>query len=159
MTPRLFLLAASAASVAAADLPEPKFQAVTLDGKVQIGYGVAVADVDGDKVPDVLLADKKQFVWYRNPGGSKAGDAAAWSKHVLAENLVGNSAALYRNPYKPFLRFLYSLANGVGYFVGFAEARADDPGGVAHDGKRGEVEPFSALCDLGDTPYMDDLFL
>ncbi|MEQ1851071.1 MAG: VCBS repeat-containing protein, partial [Chthoniobacteraceae bacterium] len=44
------------------------------------------ADVDGDKRPDVLLADKKQFVWYRNPG--KRG--AAWDKFILAENLTEN---------------------------------------------------------------------
>jgi hypothetical protein len=42
--------------------------------------------VDGDGKPDVLLADKKQFVWYRNPG--KRG--AAWDKFILAENLTEN---------------------------------------------------------------------
>jgi hypothetical protein len=72
-------LAVSASSVLAADPPEPKFRAVTIDDKIQIGYGVAVADVDGDGKPDVLLADKKQFVWYRNP---------TWEKFVLAENLT-----------------------------------------------------------------------
>lgn len=75
-------------TLACAVPPEPKFRAVTLDPKIQIGYGVAVADVDGDKNPDVLLADKKQFVWYRNPGAEKAGDPAAWTKHLLAENLT-----------------------------------------------------------------------
>lgn len=88
MTSRLLLLAATTASALAADPPEPKFQAITLDDKVQIGYGVAVADVDGDKAPDILLADKKQFVWYRNPGTAKAGDPASWQKHILAENLT-----------------------------------------------------------------------
>jgi hypothetical protein len=72
----------------AADLPEAKFRHVTLDDKVQIGYGVAVADVDGDKNADVLLADKKQFVWYKNPGAEKAADSAAWRKFVIAENLT-----------------------------------------------------------------------
>ena len=68
--------------------PEPKFAAVTIDDKIQIGYGLAIADVDGDKKPDILLADKKQFVWYRNPGPEKAADPAAWQKFLIAENLT-----------------------------------------------------------------------
>jgi hypothetical protein len=68
--------------------PEPKFHGVTLDPGIQIGYGVAVADVDGDGKPDILLADKKQIVWYRNPGAEKAAEPAAWSKFVIAENLT-----------------------------------------------------------------------
>jgi hypothetical protein len=85
-TPVLILLTATLAL--AADPPEPKFTAVTLDAKIQIGYGLAIADVDGDKAPDVLLADKRQIVWYRNPGPAKARDAAAWTKHLIAENLT-----------------------------------------------------------------------
>ena len=84
--PALSLLLAS--SLMAADPPEPKFRAVTIDDKIQIGYGVAVADVDGDKLPDILLADKKQFVWYRNPGTEKSVEAGAWQKFVIAENLT-----------------------------------------------------------------------
>lgn len=72
----------------AAEPPEPKFLGITLDDKVQIGYGLAIADVDGDKLPDILLADKKQFVWYKNPGPAKATDPAAWQKYVIAENLT-----------------------------------------------------------------------
>jgi len=72
------------ATTALAAPPEPKFRAQDLDTKIQIGYGLAVADVDGDGKPDVLLADKKQFVWYRNPGKRDA----AWDKFVLAENLT-----------------------------------------------------------------------
>lgn len=71
---------------------EPKFRAVTIDDKIQIGYGLAVADVDGDGRPDILLADKKQFVWYRNPGQPPKGAASfappIWAKFVLAENLT-----------------------------------------------------------------------
>jgi len=55
-----------------------KFRAVEID-KIQIGYGVAVADVDGDKKPDILLVDKNQVAWYHNPD---------WKKHVIAENLT-----------------------------------------------------------------------
>jgi hypothetical protein len=86
MTSRLFLLVLATTAFAAP--PEPKFRAVTIDPAIQIGYGVAVADVDGDKAPDVLLADKKQVVWYRNPGPAKAADPAAWTKFVIAENLT-----------------------------------------------------------------------
>jgi len=57
----------------------PTFRAVEIDAKIEIGYGLAVADVDGDRKPDILLVDKKQVVWYRNPN---------WEKFVLAENLT-----------------------------------------------------------------------
>jgi len=58
---------------------EPQFEQQTIDDKVAIGYGTAIGDVDGDGKPDIALADKKQFVWYRNP---------SWEKFVLAENLT-----------------------------------------------------------------------
>ncbi len=59
--------------------PTPSFKEQVLDANISIGYGLALGDVDGDKKIDILLADKKQFVWYRN------GD---WKKFVLAENLT-----------------------------------------------------------------------
>ena len=59
--------------------PVPKFEAQVLDSAISIGYGLALGDVDGDRKPDILLADKKQFVWYRN------GD---WKRFVMVENLT-----------------------------------------------------------------------
>jgi hypothetical protein len=75
--PVVFLCAR--AVVLAGEAPEPRFRAVEIDRGIEIGYGVAVADVDGDARPDIVLADKKQIVWYRNP---------KWDKFVIAENLT-----------------------------------------------------------------------
>jgi Aldos-2-ulose dehydratase, beta-propeller domain len=63
----------------AAEPPSPSFKTVDVDTKVEIGYGVTVADVNGDKKPDILLADKNLIVWYENP---------SWAKHVMAEKLT-----------------------------------------------------------------------
>jgi hypothetical protein len=63
----------------AAEPPSPSFKAVEIDSKIGIGYGVTVADVNGDKKPDIVLVDKDQVVWYQNP---------TWEKHVIAEKLT-----------------------------------------------------------------------
>jgi len=55
------------------------FDAVTIDDGVEIGYGLSIGDVDGDGKQDIILADKREFRWYRNPD---------WKPFVLAKNLT-----------------------------------------------------------------------
>lgn len=69
--PLLLTLAASQALA----LPEPppaKFRPQTLDDQLGIGYGLAISDVDGDGKPDILLADARETVWFRNPDWEKS---------------------------------------------------------------------------------------
>ncbi|MEN3941721.1 FG-GAP and VCBS repeat-containing protein [Prosthecobacter sp. SYSU 5D2] len=57
----------------------PQFREQEIDSEVGIGYGLALADVDGDGKKDILLADKDRIVWYQNP---------SWTKHIIAEKLT-----------------------------------------------------------------------
>ena len=77
--PALACLFLAAPSLLHAAVPVPTFRAVDVDTAVEIGYGVTVADVNGDKKPDILLADKKLIVWYENP---------SWKKHIIATQLT-----------------------------------------------------------------------
>ena len=61
----------------AADLPT--FRHVTIDDKVRIGYGIAIADMNADKKPDIVLCDARNIAWYQNP---------SWKKHIIVENLT-----------------------------------------------------------------------
>jgi hypothetical protein len=74
MTRLLFLLACGSLFAVT-----PTFETVEIDKSVEIGYGLAIGDVDGDSKADIILADKKVFRWYRNPD---------WKAFTLAENLT-----------------------------------------------------------------------
>jgi hypothetical protein len=62
----------------------PDFKIQVVDNQISIGYGLAIGDVDGDKKPDILLADQKEIVWYKNPGTK----ANSWTRYVMAANLT-----------------------------------------------------------------------
>ena len=70
--------------LALAQVKAPNFKIQVVDNQISIGYGLAIGDVDGDKKPDILLADQKEFVWYRNPG-TRTG---SWTRYVMARNLT-----------------------------------------------------------------------
>jgi len=66
-------------ATAALQAQTPNFKEQQIDGEVGIGYGLAVADVNGDRQTDILLADSNVIVWYENP---------TWKKHIIAEKLT-----------------------------------------------------------------------
>lgn len=76
---KTILICAVSLSVSCFAADRATFRAQEIDNKIQIGYGLAIADVNGDKKTDILLADAKQIVWYEAPN---------WTKHVIAENLT-----------------------------------------------------------------------
>jgi hypothetical protein len=80
-TPLLFTLAAfSIASITSAlAATSPLFKEQSIDDKIGIGYGLATADVNGDKKPDILLVDAAEVAWYENP---------TWKKHVITGKLT-----------------------------------------------------------------------
>lgn len=73
------LLLASLLAATSLRAQTPNFKEQQIDDAVGIGYGLAVADVNGDGRTDILLADSNVIVWYENP---------AWTKHIIAEKLT-----------------------------------------------------------------------
>ncbi len=45
----------------------PKFKMQEIATDLTVGYAVVVADVNGDKKPDIVVVDSKRVVWYENP--------------------------------------------------------------------------------------------
>ena len=69
------VLTVAAISTANAEL---KFKQQKIDD-IEIGYGIQLADVDGDKKTDIVLADKKTIQWYQSP---------SWKRHNIAKDLT-----------------------------------------------------------------------
>ena len=58
---------------------KPLFEAREIDSELGIGYGVALADVDGDGAKDIVLVDQNEVAWYQNP---------SWEKHQIIGKLT-----------------------------------------------------------------------
>lgn len=67
------------AALAVSSATPAQFKDQTIDDKIGIGYGLAIADVNGDRKKDVLLADAAEVAWYENP---------TWKKHVITGKLT-----------------------------------------------------------------------
>ncbi|MDB5335353.1 MAG: repeat protein [Planctomycetaceae bacterium] len=64
--------------IAGAAEPEIQFETKVLDANVgNICYAVSVADVDGDKLPDIVAVTENRVVWFQNP---------TWKLRVIIEN-------------------------------------------------------------------------
>jgi hypothetical protein len=68
----VLLLILPASSGAAAPL---EFERIVIDGNFPGGYQVEVADVNGDKKPDIIALGGSTIAWYENP---------SWTKRVIA---------------------------------------------------------------------------
>lgn len=62
-----------------ADSSAESFETQEIDKDVAIGYGLALADVNGDGSTDIVLCDKNDIYWYSNPG---------WTKHRVVHQLT-----------------------------------------------------------------------
>ena len=58
---------------------EVRFTPQTIDEDIAVGYGLAIADVDGDGRSDILLCESRHIYWYRNPD---------WKRHLMSGTLT-----------------------------------------------------------------------
>lgn len=71
----LIALAAMMGSAAyAQEAAPPQFQAQEIDKSLTVGYGVRLADLNGDKKLDIVVADSARVIWFEN---------GPWTLHTI----------------------------------------------------------------------------
>ncbi len=90
-------LALAVNAMALPEAPPATFESATIDPDIAIGYGLAIADMDGDGKQDILLVDAGETVWYRNPTWEKQSLTAKLTKKdhvcICAKDLNGDGKA------------------------------------------------------------------
>lgn len=84
---RAILLVISSMAISACQSADAqRFERLVVDEKMAGGYGLEIADIDGDGLLDIvaLATNPAQFVWYRNP---------SWEKYLITANSTGDIAA------------------------------------------------------------------
>lgn len=75
----------------AADPPFPTFKADEIDKTLTVGYSLLLVDLNGDKKPDVVVADSRRVIWFENP----ATRGGKWKLHtILAGRTVPDNVAI-----------------------------------------------------------------
>lgn len=69
---------APVAARAAAPVPFPEFEVEEIDKTLKVGYGVRLADLNGDGKLDIVVADSARVIWFDNADG--------WKLHTIIEN-------------------------------------------------------------------------
>ncbi|MGB7158320.1 MAG: VCBS repeat-containing protein [Tepidisphaeraceae bacterium] len=64
-TAATILLSICVAQTCAAAIPA--FKPEQIDAALKIGYGVVLVDINADKKPDIVVADKERVIWFENP--------------------------------------------------------------------------------------------
>jgi hypothetical protein len=49
----------------------PRFEVQEFDTRLKIGYAVLIVDIDGNGLPDIVIVDQHEVVWYENPSWQK----------------------------------------------------------------------------------------
>lgn len=75
----------------AGDLPFPTFKAQEIDKTLTVGYSLLLVDLNGDKKPDIVVADSRRVIWFENPGGQ----GGQWKLHtILAGRTMPDNVAI-----------------------------------------------------------------